>query len=63
MAAQRPATAGSGFPRPLIVAVVDVATVAEWIGHRQPSTTLDRYTKPPRQRALDPARVREYLGV
>jgi hypothetical protein len=47
----------------LIVAGFDVATVAEWIGHAQASTTLDRYVKPPRHRGVDPAKVRAYLGA
>jgi hypothetical protein len=44
------------------VAGYDVATVAERVGHRQASTTLDRYVKPLRQRGVDPADVRAYLG-
>jgi integrase len=51
------------FASHLIVAGFDVATVAEWIGHAQASTTLDRYVKPLRQRGVDPAAVRAYLGV
>jgi integrase len=50
------------FASHLIVAGYDVATVAEWVGHAQPSTTLDRYVKPLRQRGVDPAAVRAYLG-
>ena len=51
------------FASHLIVAGIDVATVAEWIGHRQASTTLDRYAKPLRQRGVNPADVRAYLGL
>ena len=51
------------FASHLILAGFDVATVAEWIGHRQASTTLDRYVKPLRQRGVSPAAVRAYLGV
>lgn len=51
------------FASHLVVAGYDVATVAEWIGHAQASTTLDRYVKPLRQRGVDPAKVRAYLGA
>jgi integrase len=51
------------FASHLIVAGFDVATVAGWVGHSRPSTTLDRYVKPLRQRGVDPAAVRVYLGI
>ena len=51
------------FASHLIVAGVDVASVARWIGHRQASTTLDRYVKPLRQRGVTPEAARAFLGV
>jgi integrase len=51
------------FASALVLAGFDVATVAEWIGHRQASTTLDRYVKPLRRRGVAPAAVRAWLGA
>jgi integrase len=51
------------FASHLIVAGFDVATVAEWIGHSQASTTLDRYVKPLRSRGVEPSAVQAYLGL
>lgn len=50
------------FASTLIVAGYDVASVSEWIGHAQPSTTLDRYVKPLRRRGVDPEAARDFLG-
>lgn len=51
------------FASALVLAGVDVATIAEWIGHRQASTTLDRYVKPLRKRGVKPGDVRAWLRV
>jgi integrase len=51
------------FASALVVAGYDVATLSEWIGHRQASTTLDRYVKPLRRRGVKPAEVRAWLGA
>jgi site-specific recombinase XerD len=50
------------FASILIVAGYDVASVSEWIGHSQPSTTLDRYVKPLRKRGVDREAAEEVLG-
>ena len=46
----------------LVLAGYDVATISAWLGHRQVSTTLDRYVKPMRRRGVKPADVHAYLG-
>jgi integrase len=46
----------------LVLAGYDVATIADWIGHRHVSTTLDRYVKPMRRRGVKPADVTALLG-
>lgn len=47
----------------LVLGGYDVATIADWIGHRHVSTTLDRYVKPMRRLGVTPEGVREYLGA